>query len=219
MLTLLLFPFQFIYRVVRRLGVVDVTRLLHLPQSGCHQENCPDEYVVRTVSQDELTELRRLKLVPRQAGKPKHLADKRRSLVAVFHGDEVVSFLWMAKQAIDGENNYSRSVHLGTSIDMPDGTAFVYNAWTSPKHRGKRLIAVMMCWAVRNRVAGAWACLTMIDWTNTKSIRAFHHVGMRPLGFVIRIGRGPLQISLVPNAARRIGLRVADKAPGVKMAW
>ncbi len=219
MLRVLLYPLTLMYRLVCRLGIVDVACLMHLPQSGCKKVACPEGYTVRSVTQEELEDLLKTKRVNRQVGKAKLLADKRRALVAVFHEDKVVSFMWMAKQAIDSKNNYSRSVHLGTSIDLPDGTGFIYNAWTSPKHRGKRLVGVMCSWAVRNRVVGAWACLMMADWTNKKSVRAFHYVGMRHLGYVIRIGRGPLQISLVPNAAQRIGLRVADHAPGMKMAW
>lgn len=90
---------------------------------------------------------------------------------------------------------------------------FVYNAWTDPDHRGKRLIAAVLSHVVKHRVGGARAWLTSIDWTNHRSIRAFEVLGMRTIGTVVRMGRGKVQLSLLPNLAHR-ALDVAGDAPG-----
>lgn len=215
---LLFAPVLFLYRGVRRAGVVDISRLMHLPASECRHRSRPDGYQVHSVGKAELEDLLTRKLIPKQVGCPKDLLGDRRALVAAFHEDRVVSFAWFAKQTIDAKDNFCRTEQLGTSVDMPDGTAFVYNAWTDPEHRGKRLIAAVLSYALRNRVAGAWSYLASIDWINDKSIRAFTYLGMQSLGTVVRIGRGPLQVSLTPASARRLGLRIAEQAPGLKVA-
>ena len=207
------------YRVIRRLGVLDVTRLMHLPAGECHGRRCPEGYEIRFIQRDELELLLKEERISSQVGNVNALDDSRRALVAAFHKGRVVSFAWFAKQAIEANDNFSRAAHLGISIDMPDGTAFVFNAWTDRDHRGKRLIAALLTWATRNRVCGAWSLLTMIDWTNEKSIKSFKHLGMQTLGHVYRLGRGRWQVSLVPESAGRIGFRVAEDAPGFKLAW
>ncbi|MGB7344386.1 MAG: hypothetical protein WBD20_09250 [Pirellulaceae bacterium] len=211
--------FRFLYAVVRRLRIIDVTQFLHLPQGNTLSVACPHEFTVRTVNENELATLTKSNLIDPMVGDASRLRHPRRALIAVFSGEQVVSFLWLANEAVDSRDNYSRSEHLGTSINMPDGTVFIYNAWTSPEHRGKRLIAAMVSWGLHNRVLGAHACLTMIDCTNDRSIRAFEHLGMQRLGWTTRIGCGRFQFSIVPSKAKRFGLKIADSAPGVKLAW
>ncbi len=219
MIKSLLSPVRFFYRIVRHFGVFDVTQLLHLSAGRCLDQPCPKGYEIRCIGADELEQLLAEQRISTQVGKPGELRDSRRAIVAAFHDGRVVSFAWLATQTIDGSDNYSRSRHLGTSIDMPDGTAFVFNAWTDPDHRGKRLLAALLTWATHNRVCGAWSLLTMIDWTNEKSYRAFRHMGMRELGFVYRLGAGRWQLSLIPESAGSFGLGVAKDAPGFKWAW
>ena len=218
MIKLLLAPTRCCYRLIRRLGVLDVTQLMHLPTTECQDESCPVGYEIRCVQAEELARLLSDQRISPQVGSPEMYGGGRRALVAAFHDARVVSFVWLASQSIAGAANFSRAAHLGTSIEMPEGTAFVFNAWTDQQHRGKRLIAAIMTWAIRNRVCGAWSLLTMIDWTNDKSIRAFAYMGMKPIGNIYRCGRGPLQISLIPGAAARLGLTVAEDAPGLKWA-
>lgn len=218
MIDLLLAPLRLLYRGIGRADVVDITRLMHVARSECVLSDLPVGYSIRCIDSDELAKLIATESVPEMIGQPNALDDERRALVVAFCGQQVASYFWLVKQSVDGTDNFSRSEHLGTSIRMPDRTAFVYNAWTSPDHRGKRLISSMMTWSIQNRIVGAWAYLTMIDWTNKSSIRAFKRTGMSHLGWVARFGRGPLQITLVPRAAKRIGFVIAEDAPGKKLA-
>jgi RimJ/RimL family protein N-acetyltransferase len=206
------------YASIRRLGVLDVTRLMHVSAIQGDGEVCPSGYEIRNAHVGELAELMNSGLAPEQLGDPDEIDGTRRAAILTFHEGRVVSFLWLAKDNVRGEDNFSRSPHLGTSIDMPDGAGFVYNAWTDPEHRGKRLIAAMLHWATDNRVMGTTSLLTMIDWTNSQSIRAFQHLGMQSLGSIYRVGRGPLQISVLPKSASNVGLRLATDAPGVKVS-
>jgi hypothetical protein len=208
---------QLAYRLIRRLSIIDVTRLLQLDENQIHDQQVVEGYCVRIVDASELSELLATNRVCQQIGSPGSLTDGNRKLVAAFAGDRVVSFIWLARNSVGSGDNFSRAAHLGTSIDMPEGTAFVYNAWTDPDHRGKRLIAALLSHAVKNRVAGTRALLTSIDWTNHRSIRAFEFLGMRTIGTVVRMGRGKVQMSLLPDLGHR-GLDVAGDAPGLKFA-
>lgn len=206
-----------LYAFIRRFGVMDVTRLMHVSTTQCDDTLCPEGYEIRGAQMGELAELIRVGSAPQHLGDARNVDDARRAVILTFCGGRVVSFLWLATEAIPGTDNFSRAAHLGTSIEMPDGTGFVYNAWTDPEHRGKRLIAAMLNWATCNRVMGTKSLLTMIDWTNSRSIRAFEHLGMRSLGSIYRMGRGPLQVSLLPASAGKIGLRLGADAPGIKL--
>ena len=208
---------RLLYAAIRRLGVLDVTRLMHLSATGCDESSCPPGYEIRTAQMGELAEMIRAGTAPSVLGDPGGANETRRAVVLALHDGRVVSFLWLAKEAVRGDENFSRAMHLGTSIEMPDGTGFVYNAWTDPRHRGKRLISSMLRWATCNRVMGTTSLLTMIDWTNSPSIRAFEHLGMTSLGSIYRFGRGPLQLSLLPRSADDAGFRLAVDAPGVKL--
>ncbi|MEL6108659.1 MAG: hypothetical protein AAFU85_21850 [Planctomycetota bacterium] len=215
---LLFRPLRWAYALVRHFGVVDVRWLLHAPSQHIAPAQQPAGYEIRCVPMGELAELIRAGRVDRRVGDYRTLEHADRRLIAAYKGSRIVSFAWLANQTLAGRDNASRWRHLGTSVEVPDGSSFVYNAWTDPDHRGNRLVAALLRWALRNGVGGAWSVATMIDWTNDESKRAFQQLGMRRLGLVIRIGRGPLQFSLLPAAATSVGMRVGRDAPGVKLA-
>ncbi len=208
---------QILYRLIRRLGIMDVSRLMQLRKSDCRQTDLAEGYDLRLVTAAELDRLLETGRVATQVGEPEILCDAGRAIVAAFQGDRVVSFLWLARDAISAADNYSRAPHLGTSLVLPEGTAFVFNAWTNPDHRGKRLIASLLAYAIGHQVLGANTLLTTIDWTNQKSIRAFGYLGMKKLGTIVRMGQGRLQFSLIPRLDR-LGLQIAQDTPGYTMA-
>jgi hypothetical protein len=212
-------PLQFSYSLSRRLGVIDVTWLMHLPAPVGDDSQPPSGYTICIVTAAQLAELRRDGRVDPQVGDVRDLEKHGRVLVGAFSGPRLVAFAWFASRFVPGCDNYSRAMHLGTSIDLPEGVAFVYNAWTDPEHRGRRLMGSILNWAMAHSVGGGKSLATMIDWTNQPSRRAFEKLGMRRVGLVVRLGRGPFQISLLPRGARRVGLRVASDAPGMKFAW
>ncbi len=210
-------PLRLLYALMRRLSIMDITRLMHLRESDFRQQSLAPGYSIRTIGASELSRLYRAGRVPAQIGKFNTRESDHRAIVAVFHCDRVVSFVWFARHSIKASDNFSRAEHLGTSIDLPVGTAFIFNAWTDPDHRGKRLVASVLAYAVHHRVVGACSLLTTVDWTNLPSLRAFEFIGMKRLGTIVRFGRGSLQLSVIPQVAR-LGLRIARDAPGYKMA-
>jgi predicted GNAT family acetyltransferase len=217
MRSLLHLSFGLLYRGLRPLRLVDVTHLMHLPTCESRVNSNAPGYEIRMLKSVELESHRQAGTAPNHIGTIDD--SNRRAIVVATKDGEIVSFLWLVRHCVDAKDNYARTAHLGTSIEMPAGTAFVYNAWTHPKHRGQGLVGTLAAYAIRNRVLSAWALLTSIDWTNRASLKAFEKLGMRSLGIVVRFGLGPLQFSVTPKSARRLGLRVAESAPGAKIAF
>lgn len=217
MLRFFLKPIKLMYRGLRPLGLVDVTHLMHLPtdESRLHSGSC--QYEIRELSPEQLRAHRDEGTAPHQIGA--YDDPEVRSLLVAQDGDQIVAFLWLVRHRVEAKDNYARTSHLGTPIEMPAGTAFIYNAWTDRRYRGNRLAGMLAAYAVRHRVLSAWALLTSIDWTNQSSIRAFERLGMRSLGIVIRFGVGPFQLTATPRLAHRLGLRVAEQVPGQKIAF
>jgi len=125
-----------------------------------------------------------------------------RVLVGLQVEHRVVSFVWVAMAHVRGEDNFSRSRHLGTSLRLPPGVGFLSNAWTDPDHRGRGCLTMLLThiaaptfWAPSPM--SHWMCT--VDWTNAASLGGFAKVGFRRIGRVWRFGRGRWQWSLVPD--------------------
>ncbi len=214
-----LFILRLVYSIIRRLEIADATRLLYLAAGDSRTTSLPPRYELRTPQPDELLELIQSGKAPPSIGSSRNLTEQRRIVVIVTPEQEVISYLWLATQTVDAADNFSRSPHLGTSVVLPPRAAFLFNAWTHPDHRGKRLIGCMISHVIENRLAGTDTLMTTMDWTNDRSYRAFTHIGMRPIGTVIRLGRGPLQLSFLPRTATQFGFELAGQAPGYKFAF
>lgn len=204
-----------VYRASRRLSVIDVTRLMHWQGESLDIASVDSAYQCRSIQQAELRQRIADRSAPALIGDPDAITGGNRACVAAVHNDRIASFLWIASERVDGEENFSRSQHLGTSMDLPHAGGFVFNAWTDPEHRGHGLIAGLLGYVIRHRLLGTQSLWTTMDWTNAASRRAFEKVGMQSMGLIWRIGFGPCQISKLPNVPATLGLRIADDAPGV----
>lgn len=233
-------PFRTIYRGVRRLHVIDVTCMLHANattiEAARHSLHHDPHRASRLIRASELADLRsenRINPVV-GAGVGDLLADNRHApggkcLIGTFDGDRVVSFLWVATGYVPASENFSRSQHLGSSLQLPSHTGFVYNAWTDPDHRGQGCIAGMLwhligCDAFDLRLNDLFATT---DWTNQASQRAFQKCGFENIGRLMRMGHRTWQISLVPDVQRRFQnatakpppINIAMDTPGLRWAW
>lgn len=214
-----LFILRVAYTLARRFKIADATRLLHLEAADFLAPTLPDGYTLRSPGAGELFELIQAGKAPAEIGSPRNVSSQRRVVVITTPENDVVSYLWIAIESVDANENFSRARHLGTSVHLPPRAGFLFNAWTHPDHRGKRFIGCMMSYIIENQLVDTDTLVTTMDWTNEKSSRAFAHVGMKPIGTVIRLGRGPLQLSLLPRAASQFGLKLACQAPGYKFAF
>lgn len=128
-----------------------------------------------------------------------------RILVGLWTENRMVSFVWVAMAYVPGEENFSRSQHLGTSLRLPPGVGFLSNAWTDPDYRGRGCLAALLSriaepdfWA--RPAMSHWTCA--IDWTNESSLQGFRKAGFQPIGRIWRFGRGRWQWSLLPDIGR-----------------
>lgn len=212
-----------LYAGIRPLALLDITLLLHGSRHELVSIDLPSGYRAHYVSPMELRELRRKGSVdPRVGTFPRDSASSR-LLAGLCHGKRMVSFVWMANGCVPADQNFSRATHLGTSITLPATTRFIYNLWTDPDHRGRGLAGSLLHWAINRSPAteaptdSPWEHVAAtVDWSNAASRRAFEKLGMRSIGPITRFGRGRFQLSLLPGAAREVGLSLADDAPGFK---
>ncbi len=211
------------YQATRRAGLLDVVRLMTLP-GDVHRKKF--EVAGYDFSMPTDVELRRAidaGEVSPAVGLPSKLRDGKHRVVVARAGNDpashVAAYLWLCSDRVDADDNFSRASHLGTSLQLPAGGAFIYNAWTSPQHRGRSLIAAMLEHAVTQHVLGAREFITTMDWTNESSRRAFAKLGMQDRGLIWRCGRGWLQFTLVPRSIDVSELRLAESAPGLKVAF
>lgn len=212
------FTLRGLYRAIRPCSVLDITELYHLPTSECRQSSRIDGYRIEVVDSAGLDDLAERSNLPDTLLANADFDDDRRIVLAVCD-DAVVAHLCVVAGAVAAQENFSRTASLGTSLDLTPGTGFIFNAWTSPEHRGRRIMGSLAAYSVRHRVLECWALLTCVDWTNASSRKAFERLGMKSLGQIWRLGWGPFQLTVFPRSARRLGLQIASESPGWKLAF
>ncbi len=214
------------YRLIRRVQLLDVVQLMHLPiasfdRTATDQWQWSSRYSIDLPTADELRRALQIGTVGPDIGNPDKLESSRQTLVIVRCRDEgpaIIAFLWLCREQVLASENFSRALHLGTSLTMPPGCAFIYNAWTAPQHRGRGLVAAMLAHVIHHTGYSVDAFLTTMDWTNDSSRRAFAKIGMHHLGYIWRCGGGVFQFSLVPKLGGHSQLQIAASAPGLKLA-
>ncbi|MCC9656122.1 GNAT family N-acetyltransferase [Rhodopirellula halodulae] len=238
-------PFTHLYRAIRRLHVIDVTCLLHADANTVTDAPTADsrlldsEITIQQIAPAELANLKSDDRIHPVVGSgiahtdasSDHIAGDQ-WLVGAFENERVVAFVWAATGYIPASDNYSRSVHLGSSLTMPPHCGFLFNAWTDPNHRGRGLMGALLRELVAKDLLQLrltdWFATT--DWTNHASQRVFANSGFETIGRLYRMGRGQMQASLVPDLERRMNQSltsddprsrplIASDAPGLRRAW
>lgn len=206
-----------LYAAVRRAGVVDVMRLLHLPASALQPIAAPPCYEIGQLSAAELEDLLARQQAPVEIGDPDVLRQERHRLVVARQDQRVVAYVWLTRQYVEASENFSRASHLGTPLSLAPDAALVHTAKTLPEHRGQRLLPALLTWAVQSRLGGSERWLATVDWTNAASHAAFARVGFKQLGLLWRLGRGPLQATRWPSTAPAAGAELGDGLPGLRL--
>lgn len=196
------------YAGIRVAGVVDVKRLLWLAADSLQPVGVSDGYHFRPIDRSEAAQRVEAGNWTAAMGDPRRLDDSRNRLWAAFRGSELAAFVWFAAGWIEASENFSRARHLGTRIDLPPRVAFAYNAWTSPAHRGQRLMPALLTRAVAPGEGGEAGLVTTTDWTNDPALAAFSRAGFVQLGLIYRVGRGRCQWTVAPRAAADHGIGI-----------
>lgn len=227
-----------LYRAIRRLHVMDVTCLLHATADQAAVAAAQrrsmglesEAFVARAIERDQLRQLLQEGRIDPIVGSGIVHTDASREhgpgdqwLFGMWDGDRVVSFVWAATGYIPATENFSRSAHLGSSLNMPAHCGFLFNAWTDQDHRGRGLMATLLQKLIRDDALELklhdWFATT--DWTNAASQSTFYKSGFERVGRLYRVGRGRMQASVVPDLERRMKETVLTESnrqkPGIAL--
>ena len=193
-----------LYKSLRRAGFMEATRLLIGPSPlplPATSTAANSQYQFLTPTTDSL------QLWIDQAACPSTIGDastlnrpERRVVVTMFEG-RVVGFSWIATGWIDSDENFSRTKSLGTGIRLPVDSAFVFNAWVCPEHRGKALLKSMITYALTEHFTDIERIVVTMDWINAASLASFRKLSMSQLGIITRFKLGSFQWIFVPPSA------------------
>ncbi len=101
--------------------------------------------------------------------------------VVVLDDGEVASYCWLS--------NRPTVLEPGLSLSFASAWSYAYKAFTRPRHRGRRLLAVSLSEGLRRSIAaGGAGLLTVIEDINFSSLKAFQRVGFREIGRAYILG-------------------------------
>lgn len=196
-------------RAAKRLLRVELSRMVcleisHLPQVI---EGDP-EFTFRPLTVNEITQLAADPAYELAGEFVERAANNLELCFAALHyGETVAHYGWYATGAIGGEH------HMGVPMLFPDDVAYMYNAFTHPAYRGRRLHGTATALAARSLSArGITRLVSTIETTNFASLRSFHHMGFMDIGSLLTIGQGNPRWSFNPKAARSLGIRFGREA-------
>lgn len=133
---------------------------------------------------------------------------KHNQCLAAFYGERLAGYSWYARNSVDGKD------HLGVSMSFPSDVVYMYNAFTHPDFRGRRLFSVGVGLAAKELAAqGATKMIASVNSTNFASLRSCKRLGFRELGRIWTLGSGDHRLARTPSAAKRLGIHFGDSAP------
>ncbi len=119
----------------------------------------------------------------------------------------VAHYGWYALGSIEGEH------HMGVPMSFPDDVAYMYNAFTHPEFRGRRLHGTAMALALKSLAdRGITKLLSTVEWTNYASLRSFERLGFERFGRRWTLGGGNCRWGTNSKAARLRGIRFGREA-------
>ena len=119
----------------------------------------------------------------------------------IFDGRELAAFGWYSERPTRLFSNFI--------LGFAGGYTYVYNAYTRPAYRGKRLHAVGMCRALRElHSEGKRGLVALVDSKNFASSRSTTRMGFRNFGRVFLLYLGRYSKSFVTPGCRPYGFRV-----------
>ncbi|HZZ28017.1 MAG TPA: hypothetical protein VFE46_08440 [Pirellulales bacterium] len=120
---------------------------------------------------------------------------------AVLHEERLVSYSWYATRCIEGAH------HLGIAMSYPRDMAYMYNAFTHPSFRGRRLYGIGIALALQElQRQGIPKLITTVEGSNFASLRSCYRIGFTNLGRMWTFGHGNRRFALTPKLARKMGI-------------
>jgi hypothetical protein len=127
--------------------------------------------------------------------------------LAALHGERLASYSWYARNFIEGQH------HVGVPMTYPADVAYMYNAFTNPEYRGRRLFSMGIALALKELAEhGVAKLITTINSSNFASLQSCRRLGFSSVGRVLTIGRGTRRFARTPPAARQLGIDFGDRS-------
>jgi hypothetical protein len=127
--------------------------------------------------------------------------------LAALRGDRLASYSWYAFRSIEGRH------HVGVSMSYSANTAYMYNAFTRPEYRGRRLYGIGITLALRELAErGVTQLITTVNCANFASLQSCRRIGFENIGRLCTFGGGPKRRAIVPRTAKRLGISFGRRA-------
>lgn len=126
---------------------------------------------------------------------------------ALYDGDELLHYGWCALGSIDPE------FFAGSVMSFPPHMVYVYNVYTPPQHRGRRLNGACLAAALTAlRPRGVTGCLAAVHWTNEPSLRSFRRLGAVDWGLLVTARVAGRRLEKAPRKAKQQGVCFGPEA-------
>jgi ribosomal protein S18 acetylase RimI-like enzyme len=180
------------YRVIRKIGTADISHVFGVECSQLRNTALPAPFRFAQLNVEELRALIGQHPQLFDESQVRQLTIERINCFAIFNGQIVAAFAWLATGNIPAEFNHNGDLLAGLPIEMPDDTGYIYNVFVMPEYRGQRLYGALvtgLAHFVLDR--GITRLLLTTDTTNHSSLRAVRRMGFQDLGraWLFRLGR------------------------------
>ena len=126
---------------------------------------------------------------------------------AALAGERLAAYGWYALESTGLDLNY------GVALAYPSDVACMYDGFTHPDFRGKRLHGFCMGYALQGLAAyGVDKLVSTVHWCNWPSLRSCWRLGYIDLGRVATYGPGNRRFAHIPRLAREHGIQVGPEA-------
>jgi hypothetical protein len=123
---------------------------------------------------------------------------------AIFDGDSLASYGWYSAAP-------TRLSEISTDLTLhfDPGYVYMYNAYTMPQHRGRRLHAIGMAAALQSFVReGKQGLVSYVDCSNFASMKSCERLGYRTIGRLVVLQVGDRYACWATPGCERYGVHI-----------
>jgi acetyltransferase (GNAT) family protein len=126
---------------------------------------------------------------------------------AALAGERLAAYGWYALESVEPRHAF------GVAMSYPNDVAYMYNGFTLPAYRGSRLHGAIMGLALeRLNERGITKLVSLVECTNTPSMRSCFRTGYELLGRLWTVQIGSHTVIFSPRRARRLGVKFGAMA-------
>lgn len=142
-----------------------------------------------------------------------------RHCIAAMQGNHVIAYCWFARHEIDAANNRGDHEDSGVALQFAPCEMFLYNGFTATEHRGLNVMPNLLRFAAQHfSQRGAVSFLATSDWTNRPAHRGLAKSNFQCIGHIWRLSWLGHGISLLPRAAKHLGVTRASQSQSLALA-